>query len=136
MFLLFLFLETSSSPKRSRFPPTPTASINTLPSVITGSIVLPIIIIASIFASISFFLHQKRTTNDSPLQVMQEQEDNVHLLAANGKEEEEKNEKSEKKEINSERLNLNSGFPNQSTMSVIIMNDSDSDISLRSIPED
>ena len=67
---------------------------------------------------------------------MQEQEDNVHLLAAIGKEEGEKNEKSEKKEINSERLNLNSGFPNQSTMSVIIMNDSDSDLSLRSIPED
>ena len=95
--LTIFFLIAATLPKRTRPPRTPTASINTLPSVISGSIIIPCIIIASIFATVFFFLHQKRTNNGSVDVIIPDPEQESQLILHDEEENEKENEAKEQK---------------------------------------
>ncbi|EAX94546.1 hypothetical protein TVAG_300790 [Trichomonas vaginalis G3] len=92
LLLYYLFVLASSAPKRTRPPPTPTRSINTLPIKISGFIIIPIVIIVAIIGTVLFFLIQKgilkfkpkipreQTYQEMPPEVITETNDLVPLV--------------------------------------------------------
>ena len=60
MFFFYFFSFCFCYPKRTRPPPTPTQTINVQPVIISGSVIIPIVVILAILASIYFLYMQKK----------------------------------------------------------------------------
>lgn len=82
--ILYQRVKFETEPLRTRPPPTPTRSINRVPSVISGSIIITLFVLSTIAGTVFFFIYQKRsrvhglTQTDSDSQTFMTDPDKSH----------------------------------------------------------